>query len=197
MDTMSEPTGGLRERKKLRTRSEISAAALALIAERGLADVRVEDICAEAEIGRSTFFRYFDSKESAFVEGVHARRVESVTSEVERRPATESPFEALEGAVLTMAAEWRSFRDDMVLEARLRSESATIRAWAAESSERWMAEIAAALVPRVGDDIERAAVIAAAFIATVQIAYGIWITDGATEDPSPVLQRCFAALRQM
>jgi hypothetical protein len=31
----------------------------------------------------------------------------------------------------------------------------------------------------------------------VQIAYGIWITDGATEDPSPVLQRCFAALRQM
>jgi AcrR family transcriptional regulator len=192
----TEPPG-LRERKKLRTRSEISAAALSLIAERGLAEVRVEDICAEAEIGRSTFFRYFDSKESAFVEGVHARRIESVTAEVERRPAEEPPFEALVRAVMTMAADWQSFREDMLLEARLRSESATIRAWAAESSERWMTEIAAALVPRVGDDIERAAVIAAAFIATVQIGYGLWIQSGATQDPSPILQRCFDALRQL
>jgi AcrR family transcriptional regulator len=196
-DLPSADPPGLRERKKLRTRSEISAAALSLIAERGLADVRVEDICAEAEIGRSTFFRYFDSKESAFVEGVHARRVESVTAEVERRPAEEPPFEALVRAVMTMAADWQSFREDMLLEARLRSESATIRAWAAESSERWMTEIAAALVPRVGDDIERAAVIAAAFIATVQIGYGIWIQAGATQDPSPILQRCFDALRQL
>jgi AcrR family transcriptional regulator len=196
-DLPSADPPGLRERKKLRTRSEISAAALSLIAERGLADVRVEDICAEAEIGRSTFFRYFDSKESAFVEGVHARRVESVTAEVERRPAEEPPFEALVRAVMTMAADWQSFREDMLLEARLRSESATIRAWAAESSERWMTEIAAALVPRVGDDIERAAVIAAAFIATVQIGYGIWIQAGATQDPSPILQRCFDALSQL
>jgi hypothetical protein len=67
----------------------------------------------------------------------------------------------------------------MVLEARLRVESATVRAWAAESSERWMTEIAAA------------------FIGTVQIAYGVWIAAGGVEDPSPILRRCFAALRDL
>jgi len=197
MSAMSDRPDGLRERKKQRTRSEISAATLALISERGLAEVRVEDICDAAEIGRSTFFRYFDSKESAFVQGVHARRIESVTAELVQRPADEPPFEALRQAALTMASQWRSFRDDMVLEARLRSESATVRAWAAESSERWMAEIAAALAPRVDDDIERAAVIAAAFIGTIQIAYGIWIEAGAAKDPSPTLHRCFAVLRDL
>jgi AcrR family transcriptional regulator len=192
----TEPPG-LRERKKLRTRADICAAAVSLIAAHGLAEVRVEDICTEAEVGRSTFFRYFDSKESAFVEGVHARRVESVAAEVGRRPAEETGFEAVQHAVLAMAADWQSFRDDMVLEARLRAESATVRAWAAESSERWVAEIAGAVVPRVGGDVERAAVIAAASIAALQVAYGIWITAGAAEDPSPVLRRCFDALRQM
>jgi hypothetical protein len=96
-----------------------------------------------------------------------------------------------------MAADWRSFRDDMLLEARLRAESATIRAWAAESAERWMGEIAEAIAPRVGDDLERAAVVAAAFIATVQVAYGAWIVNGAAEDPSPILQRCFDTLREL
>lgn len=194
---VSDEPEGLRERKKQRTRAEIRSAALALIAERGLADVRVEDICEAAEIGRSTFFRYFDSKESAFIEGVYSRRIESVTTEVQGRPAAEGAFAALQAAALTMAADWQSFRDDMLLEARLRAESATVRAWAAETAERWMAEIAEAIAPRADGDLERAAVVAAAFIATVQIAYGMWIASGAADDPSPVLQRCFDALRQL
>lgn len=197
MSAMTDRPAGLRERKKLRTRGEISAAAVSLIAERGLNEVRVEDICDEAEIGRSTFFRYFDSKESAFVEGVHARRIESLTSGVRERPARESAFDALQAAALAMAADWRSLRDDMLLEAGLRAESAAVRAWAAESAERWVAEIAAAIAERLDDDLERAAVVAAAFIATVQIGYGSWIAAGADHDPTPALQRCFDTLRSL
>ena len=44
-------------------------------------------------------------------------------------------------------------------------------------------------------DAERAAVVAAAFISAVQIAYERWIADGAEVDPSPVLQRCIGALQ--
>jgi AcrR family transcriptional regulator len=192
---MDEPHVGLRERKKLRTRTDISAAAIGLIAEHGLSDVKVEDICAAAEIGRSTFFRYFDSKESAFVEGVHARRIESIITGVRARPEGEPAFEALREAAMAMAADWRALRDDMLLEARLRAESATVRAWAAESAERWTTEIAGASAPRVHGDLERAAVIAAAFIATVQVGYGTWIASGAGADPSPILHRCFDTLQ--
>jgi hypothetical protein len=72
-----------------------------------------------------------------------------------------------------------------------------VRAWAAESAERWITEIAGAIAPRVDGDLERAAVIAAAFIAVVQVGYGVWIASGADEDPSPILQRCFDTLRNL
>ena len=57
-------TGGpsLRARKKRRTRDRIYDAALALFAERHYDEVTVDAICARAEVGRATFFRFYGSK---------------------------------------------------------------------------------------------------------------------------------------
>jgi AcrR family transcriptional regulator len=52
----------LRERKRLRTEERIMASAFELFAERGFGEVTVEDIAARAEVGRTTFFRYFGDK---------------------------------------------------------------------------------------------------------------------------------------
>ncbi|MBE8525431.1 TetR/AcrR family transcriptional regulator [Amycolatopsis sp. H6(2020)] len=59
----------LRERKKRRAQEAIVDAAFALFAERDFADVTVTEIAERAEVGRTTFFRYFgDKREVLFAE---------------------------------------------------------------------------------------------------------------------------------
>ncbi|MCO8271318.1 TetR family transcriptional regulator [Actinoplanes sp. TRM 88003] len=53
----------LRERKQQQAREQIVEAAFALFAERGFAQVSVTDIAGRAQVGRTTFFRYFGDKQ--------------------------------------------------------------------------------------------------------------------------------------
>jgi AcrR family transcriptional regulator len=59
----SQPTLGLRERKKAKTRAAIQRHALQLFREQGYEATTVEQIAEAAEVSPSTFFRYFGTKE--------------------------------------------------------------------------------------------------------------------------------------
>jgi AcrR family transcriptional regulator len=59
----------LRARKQQRARDEIITAAYELFAERGYLDVTVADIAERAEVGRTTFFRYFGDKQEVVFAG--------------------------------------------------------------------------------------------------------------------------------
>ena len=58
-----QPSPGLRERKKAKTRAAIQAAALHLFKRQGYQATTVDQIAEMAEVSQSTFFRYFPSKE--------------------------------------------------------------------------------------------------------------------------------------
>ncbi|MFJ3616234.1 MULTISPECIES: TetR/AcrR family transcriptional regulator [Streptomyces] len=53
----------LRERKKLRTRQTLIAAALELFGAHGFDGVTLDGLCEAAEVSKRTFFRYFAGKE--------------------------------------------------------------------------------------------------------------------------------------
>ncbi|MEV4411806.1 TetR family transcriptional regulator [Catellatospora sp. NPDC049609] len=88
---MSEPARHrvpLRERKQQRARQAIVEAALALFAERGFDAVTVSDIAERAEVGRSTFFRYFgDKQEVLFADDHRAQLAEQLAVQAATGPA--------------------------------------------------------------------------------------------------------------
>jgi len=62
------PRPGLRERKKAKTRAAIREHAFRLFREQGYDATTVEQITDAAEVSRSTFFRYFPTKEDVVLQ---------------------------------------------------------------------------------------------------------------------------------
>src|SRR6201996_3488104 len=58
----------LRERKQRRTRRPLADAAVRLFGSNAFGRTTLEDVAAEAEVSKSTFFRFFPAKEAAAIE---------------------------------------------------------------------------------------------------------------------------------
>lgn len=65
--TSPSDSESLRERKRRATMVAIESAATALVLEHGYDEVTVDQICAEAEVSKRTFFNYVTSKEAAVI----------------------------------------------------------------------------------------------------------------------------------
>ena len=62
-DTHLEEGAGRRQRRAAETRMKIFRSALRLFCEKGFSSVTVGEITAAADVGKGTFFNYFESKE--------------------------------------------------------------------------------------------------------------------------------------
>jgi AcrR family transcriptional regulator len=95
-------TGGLRERKKARTRAAIQEAALRLFGQQGYAATTVQQIAAAADVSERTLFRYFPTKaDTVLYDRVHHRLVEAFL----RQPAGLAPTAAFRAAYREVYAQ--------------------------------------------------------------------------------------------
>lgn len=62
------------DRRVLRTRTALRDALLSLLPERGWDELSVQDICARANVGRSTFYMHFQGKEQLLEGGLNDLR---------------------------------------------------------------------------------------------------------------------------
>jgi AcrR family transcriptional regulator len=108
----------LRERKRLRTREALVDAAMSLFAEHGFDAVTVADIARRAEVGRTTFFRYFaDKQEILFADGDRHR--EELLSAVRQALADAEPIgDSLPRALAVTRAGLVALAHSLVSDAR-------------------------------------------------------------------------------
>jgi AcrR family transcriptional regulator len=175
---------GLRERKKLRTRREIAEAANHLITEHGIEHVTIEQIAAAADVAPRTFFRYFDSKEDAFLSD-HRDKLATFRAALLERPANEGALTAVRTALLGLADIYEIDRDEVLCKARLVAESPGLHLRSLELHADLQQSIADAIATRMHVDLAddmRPAVIAAAVSGALQAALGHWVANGARED---------------
>src|SRR3981081_1060809 len=92
---------GPRERKKLRTQQQLQQAALELFLKHGFDNVTTDDIAAAVEVSKTTFYRYFESKEDVLL-GNFAERVAEIRQSFENRPLDEPVFDAVRHAISSL-----------------------------------------------------------------------------------------------
>ncbi|MET9677477.1 TetR family transcriptional regulator [Streptomyces sp. NPDC006482] len=179
---------GLRELKKRRRRERIVAAASGLVRERGLDGVTVDAIAEAAEVGRATFFRYFDSKEAAVVVGFYEDRLAALLNALAEQPEGIDPRRAMAGAIRALIGGFQQnadLREFDLLQGRIVAASPALRSRSLEFQETYAAALAESLARRFGPlaptDL-RPHYLAAHAMAVIRIAVDHWVASGGTGD---------------
>ena len=174
---------GLRERKKLRTRAELSDAAFRLFAERGFDETTIEDIVEQVEVSPRTFFRYFDSKEDVVIGFFDDLGLE-LRAMLAGRPSDEPSFTALRAALGTLIDLYEERQDRVVAAKRLAHETPSIRARLLDKHARWENGVTEELVTRGGDPSQepQMRLLAAVALAAFSTAVSAWCTSGGRAD---------------
>ena len=185
---------GMRERKRRDTLQRISETGHDLFLENGYEETTVDDISTAAGISRRTFFHYFKSKDEILL-AWQSTLVESLRAAVLEETGARSPFDALSGALLKLAARYQS--DSAIVVARLLRSSEQLQA--ANQAKFMRLEQAAFealchLWPQ-NDRRERLRMTAMMGVGALRVAIDEWIDEGGERSFPVRLKRAFASLR--
>jgi len=198
MDSTTGQTAGpgRRERKKLATKQALAGAALRLAAERGLENVRVEDITDAVNVSRRTFTNYFSSKEEA-IASLNADRAARAADALRDRPDGEPLADSLAEVLAVQYEAVPQVDRERIEQIRMVISAPALRGEYLKTLVQAEGPLAKVIAERTGADSQGDLyphVLAAAVIAAVRAASGHWMaTGGAGSLPDLIRQ----AVRQV
>ena len=191
----------LRTRKKQAVRQALESAALKLFDEQGFAATTIDQIADAADVSRSTFFRYFGSKEAVLFSG-YDEVGEAFAELILERPSEETPLVAFARAFVELARAQAkdSDREDGERRARIYEADPVLHARSRDVTRRWTERIAVILAQRDGLEQPRREHLLA---ATVGIAVAERVADEYTDPnssprgPDEIVSEMFALLKEL
>lgn len=188
---------GTRERKRIETSARITEAASRLATERGIARTTIDDIAAEAGIGRATFFRYFESKELAIATGLSDVGVHVLADVIAGVDRDLGPLDAVRAAYAKLGEDFDALRGMFLEQAQLSRSSKVLFAWTLHLYVDWENAIADAIAPRFADlapGDPRPRMVGAMTMAAARLACDVWVDDDGRGDLPALIQQHLSAL---
>jgi AcrR family transcriptional regulator len=186
MDGTTTHGGGLRERKKLATKQALALTAMQLAVQRGLENVRVEDITDAVNVSRRTFTNYFSCKEEA-IASLNAARFTQAVEALRGRPADEPLADSLAEVFAAEHEAATQLGPERIAQIRTMMTAPALQGEALKTMVQAEGPLAKVLAERTGADPQsdlRPHVLAAAVMAAVRAANEHWIaSDGAVSLP--------------
>ncbi|MEV0151168.1 MULTISPECIES: TetR family transcriptional regulator [unclassified Nonomuraea] len=175
--------------------AELAQVAFELFRRDGFDQVTISDVAAAAGVSRSTFLRYFGSKEEAVLLAVDGQG-EQVAGALRARPAGEDDWTALRRALDPLIEHYRAEPAGALALTRLILETPALRSRLLEKQAGWGPALARTLTERAGlpqPPALRSLVRAAAAVNCLTIAVDRWTGSGGRLDLADLLDEAFAA----
>lgn len=176
-------------------RSELAQVAFDLFRREGFDNVTVNDLAAAAGVSRSTFLRYFGSKEDAVLGAVDIQG-EQVVGALRARPADEGDWTALRRALDTVTELHRQDPDGALAMSQLIMRTPALGARTLEKQNGWRPAIAQALAERADPswpNLLVPSVRAAVAVDCLNVAVDHWTASDGRLDLDALLDEAFAA----
>ena len=188
--------GGTRVIARTAIRTELARVAFEMFGRDGFDQVTITDLAAEAGISRSTFLRYFKTKEDAVLSALDARG-EEIADDLRGRPADEDDWTALRRAVDVVIEPYHQDPVQSLALTRLIQATPALSNRYRQDRNRLLPGLCQALLARRNQDGPiplEISVTAAAALECLIIAIEYWVRSNGEQDLDQLLDEAFATL---